>query len=87
MMFKSTLLRSNITPLELRLLVILQDWERSDANLRQLTDEINFRKYYSYNNKKKIKIALMSLVEQGYVKTITYKGNIVHYILDVYLSD
>lgn len=87
MLFKSTLLRGNITPLELRLLVILQDWERSDANLRQITDEVKFRKYYKYLSKKNITTALDSLVEQGYVKIVEYKGNIKHYILDVYFSN
>jgi len=87
MRFNKSLLRSNITPLGLRLLIILNDWERSDGNLRQITDEVKFRKYYNYINKNDIKIALDSLVEQGYVKEIEYKGDIKHYILDSYFSE
>ena len=87
MRFKSSLLRDSISPLGLRLLIILNEWERSDANLRQITNEIKFRKYYKFISNDKIKTALNSLVEQGHVREVEYKGNVKHYILDVYFSD
>lgn len=86
MIAKELLMRESITPLGLRLLSILHDWERSDANLRQLTNEMKFRKYYKYVNEKQIQTALDSLVEQGYVNIVEYKGGIKHYILDIYFS-
>ena len=86
MRFNKSLLRDNISPLGLRLLMILNDWERSDANLRQITSEFKFRKYYDQISKNQIKNALDSLVELGHVKIVEYMGNVQHYILDVYYS-
>ena len=87
MSFKKSYVRHSISPLQIHLLSILDDWERTDASWKHIVNEMKKRRYYKRLHLGKLWNELNDLVDMGLVAKKEYRDGTIHFILREYFYE